>query len=167
MTTRATTAISIADLSSIAAIAAEADSAESVFAALDTLAASAIGHKLFTVMALNVEAMQVRRVYSSNPDAYPVGGWKDKRDTEWGRHVLEQGRPYIGRDADDIRAVFDDSDLILGLGLESVLNIPVRLLGRTVGTMNLLHRADYFLPGDVETGVLLAGQLAGPLAALK
>lgn len=164
MTIRSTTAISITDLAAITSLTAEAADAKEVFAAIEALADRVIGHKLFTIMALNTEKMQVRRLYSSNPDAYPVGGWKEKRDTEWGRQVLEEGRPYIGYSADDIRTVFDDSDLILSLELESVLNMPVRLFGQTIGTMNLLHRADYFQSSDVDTGALLAGHLVGALS---
>jgi GAF domain-containing protein len=115
-------------------------------------------------MAFDAHAMRVQRLYSSNPDAYPVGGVKDKRDTQWGRHVLEQGRAFIGENADDIRTNFSEHALILGLGLESVLNVPIRLLGRTIGTMNLLHRASYYSQAHLTRGFFLAGLLAGPLS---
>ena len=69
--------------------------------------------------------------------------------------------------AEDIRSNFSDHELILGLGLESVMNVPVRILGRTIGTMNLLHHADYYDVADLECGYFLAGQLVGPLCMAK
>jgi GAF domain-containing protein len=90
---------------------------------------------------------------------------KKKRDTAWGRQVLEQGEPYIGYSADDIRANFNDHEVILGLGLQSVLNMPVRIEGHTLGTMNLLHERDYYGAQDLETASLLAVMLVGPLRA--
>ena len=97
------------------------------------------------------------------PGRSATGGRKDKRDTAWGRQVLDDGRPFIGRTADDIRAHFDDHAVILGLGLESVLNVPVRLRGRTIGTMNLLHAANHYDRADLDVAFPLAGQLVGPL----
>lgn len=142
---------------------AEAKSHDEIFADVAEAADIVIGHKLFTIMVFDAEAIEVSRVYSSDPKTYPPGGKKKKRDTAWGRRVLEQGEPYIGRSADDIRANFNDHEVILGLGLQSVLNMPVRSAGVTLGTMNLLHERDYYSDQDLEIASLLAGMLAGPL----
>jgi len=142
---------------------AEASDSDAVFAIVASASDAFIGHRLFTVMAFDAPSMQVRRLYSSNPDVYPPGGSKHKRDTQWGRQVLEEGRPFVGRNAGDIRANFGDHEIILRLGLESVLNVPVRVHGRTIGTMNLLHRADYYDSADVQCAALLASQLAGSI----
>ena len=156
-------AVSLSELSDIVRTVAEAGDIESVFSAVADSANALIGHRLFTIMAFDANAMQVQRLYSTKPDAYPVGGVKDKPDTQWGRHVLKQGRPFIGENADDIRANFGDHAVILGLELESVLNVPIRLLGETIGTMNLLHRASYYSQTHLTCGFFLAGQLVGPL----
>lgn len=142
---------------------AEAGGPDAAFAAVAEAANTLIGHRLFTVMAFDADAMRVQRLYSSNPRAYPPGGRKDKRDTPWGRLVLEQGRPFIGWGADEIRANFDDHHVILGLGLDAVLNVPVRVCGRTIGTMNLLRQGEHYETADLEWGFFLAGQLVGPL----
>lgn len=155
--------MSLSDLSGIVTTIAEANDVETAFSAVSDAANTLIGHRLFTVMAFDASAMQVERLYSSKPNAYPVGNIKGKRDTAWSRRVLEQGRPYIGENADDIRANFDDHEVILGLRLESVLNVPVRLLGETIGTMNLLHRASYYSQEHLDCALFLAGQLVGPL----
>ena len=160
---RVDAAPALAALATLAQTIAEAANNDAIFAAVSETANDLIGHRLFTIMAFDAAATQVQRVYSSNPDAYPTGGRKDKRETVWGRQVLEDGRPFIGRTADDIRAHFDDHMVILGLGLESVLNVPVRLRGQTIGTMNLLHAANHYDTADLDLAFPLAGQLVAPL----
>ena len=155
--------LTVADLSELMTTVADAASSEAVFSAVAGAAETFIGHRLFTIMAFDAKAMQVQRRYSSNPEAYPPGGTKAKRDTQWGRHVLEQGRPFIGRNADDIRTNFDDHEVIFGLGLGSVLNVPIRIWGRTIGTMNLLHQTEFYSTVDLERGFIFAGLLVGPL----
>jgi len=151
-------------LAGLAATVTEAATPVAAFAAADRAACTLIGRALFTVMAFDAPAMEVQRVYSSNPDAYPPGGRKRKRDTPWGRHVLERGLPFRGAGPEDIRAHFDDHALILRLGLESVMNVPVRVCGETIGTMNLLRAAARFTERDLAAAQVLAGLLAGPLA---
>lgn len=126
-----------------------------------------IGHRLFTVMQFNPDTMEVKRCYSSNGEEYPTGGRKAKRDTAWGRHVLEEGRVFIGYDADDIRANFDDHAVIERLGLASVLNIPIRSFGRTVGTMNLLDVTGYYGEDHVPIASIVGGALADVMLYLN
>lgn len=146
-------------------ILANATGPEIAFQAASDIARDLIGHQLFTIMAFDVDAMEVERCFTSNPKAYPAGGRKQKRDTAWGRHVLTDGKYFIGYNADDIRENFDDYEVIKGLGLNSVLNVPIRCLGRTVGTMNLLDQAGFYSETHVETAEIIASSLVGVLAA--
>lgn len=126
------------------------------FAALDGAFAAIPGHRLFTVLLHDRPAGCIRRAYSNQPAAYPTGGFKPIVDSPWMRQVLGEGRPYIGRDRDDIRSVFFDHELIVSLGCESVLNIPVRWRGCVAATLNLLHAAHWYDAVDPETLVPLA-----------
>ncbi len=157
-------ALALADLANLVHAMAEANGPDQTLAVVADAANRYIGYKLITIMAFDAETMRVQRLYSSNPATYPLGGGKGKRDTEWSRHVLIEGRPYIGRTEEDIRANFDDHEVIFGLGLKSVLNIPVRIYGRTIGTMNMLHEAAFYDTPDLEWGLFLAAQLIGPLS---
>ncbi len=112
--------------------------------ALDRAFAIVPGHRLFTVLLHDRPARRIRRAYSNQPEAYPTGGFKPITDSPWMRQVLDEGRPYVGRDRDDIRAVFFDHDLIWSLGCESVLNIPVRWNGHVAATLNLLHVSHWY-----------------------
>jgi len=123
--------------------------------ALEKLSGETIGHRLFTVMRFDSERSEVLRIYSNMPAAYPAGGRKPKKVTAWTQHVLTEMKVFRGGGPADIVAAFDDHETILGLGLGSVLNIPVVFKGRCLGTMNLLHQADWYRPEDERAGLLL------------
>jgi hypothetical protein len=127
------------------------------FRALDGALAAAIGHRLFTVLRYHAATGESERLYTNQPAAYPVGGRKALNPTSWSQRVLVERRPYIGRTADAIRAVFFDHALIASLGCASVLNLPVVWDGRVLGTVNLLHEAGWYDDGDVPLGLTFAG----------
>jgi transcriptional regulator with GAF, ATPase, and Fis domain len=129
--------------------------------AIDKAVAATIGHRLFTVFAYHRGAGESERVYTNMPEAYPVGGRKPVTDSPWMQQVLWRGEPYIGRNADDIRDVFFDHELILSLGCHSVLNVPIRWRGQTVGTLNLLHQENWYDTDHVGSAQVFA-QLALP-----
>jgi hypothetical protein len=143
----------------------EAEQPRASFAALERAARWSHGHRLFTIMRHDAAAGVNRRVWSNLPEAYPVGGSKPVRETEWTRVLLREGHPFIGRYAADIRAHFADADLILSLGCESVLNLPVRWQGGVIGTINLLDRAGAYTQHHAREGQLLAA-LAVPALLL-
>ncbi len=126
--------------------AGQAGQPQVLYRALDRALGEVVGHRLFTMMVLAADGVKVRRVYSNQPDAYPVGGFKTHRQTPWGQQVLGEGKAYVGRNADDIRWAFADHERILSLGCESVLNVPVRYDGRVIGTTNLLDAAGHYRP---------------------
>ena len=118
-----------------------------------------IGHRLFTVMRFDSARSEVQRIHTSMPDAYPAGGRKQKKATKWADRVLGEMQVFRGTEPADIVSAFDDHATILGLGLGSVLNIPVVFEGRCVGTMNLLHQAGWYRADDERTGLTLAAFL--------
>jgi hypothetical protein len=133
-----------------------------VFAALADGLGATLGHRLFTALRYHSDSGETERFYSSNPDAYPVGGRKPPNPTFWTQHLLIEGKPYIGYDAHDIRAVFFDHELIASLGCAAILNLPVCHQGRVIGTLNLLHGAGWYDTGDIPLGQTFAA-LAVPI----
>ena len=136
-----------------------------LYEALDRLTERAIGHKLFTLLVVDEKKREVQRVYTSNPKSYPVGGRKPLQMTGWGEQVVVARRPYVGRNADDIKWAFFDHALIASLGLASVLNVPVIHDGRCLGTMNLLHEAGWYSDSDAPVGTVFASLLIPAFAA--
>ena len=148
-----------ADIAALAEASRGDGQPQRICVSLAGVARETIGHRLFTVMRYDPARNEVERLHSSDPAAYPVGGRKTKRDTAWSDHVLRDGKVFCANDAAGIRAAFDDHHTILGLGLASVLNIPVVFNGDVIGTMNLLHEAGWYTKADEATGLALAAFL--------
>ena len=148
-----------ADMARLANTLVAAGDPPPVYAALERLCGETIGHRLFTIMRFDPDRAEVERVHSSLPTVYPVGGRKRKKDTAWSNHVLGAMKVFRATEPAGIRAAFDDYETILGLGLGSVLNIPVVSGGRCVGTMNLLHETGWYRPQDEATGLRLGAFL--------
>jgi hypothetical protein len=125
-------------------------------------AAALLGHRLCTVMRHDAALGRNRRVFSSDPANWPVGGWKAVSDTAWSRALLAEGRPWLCRDEAEIAATFPDHALILSRGLGSSLNLPIRRGGATLGALNLLHVAGHFAEEHADRGVAWLGGLRLP-----
>ena len=133
-------------------------------AALDAAVAATVGRRLFTVLVLDEARGVSRRFYSSNPDAYPLSGEKPiRRDSEFYRLVVEQGAPRICHDRADIERAFPDHALILSLGCEGAVNVPVRWNGRTLGALNLLDRAGHYTTAQMPILGVFAALAAAPV----
>ena len=148
-------------LSAVALAHADTTQPHATFDAIDKAVASTICHRLFTIPVHHRDARESERVYTNMREAYPVGGRKPITDSPWMQQVMQRGLPYIGRNADDLRDVFYDHELIVSLGCRSVLNIPLRWQGETLGTLNMLHEENWYGDGHVELARVFA-QLAVP-----
>jgi len=108
------------------------------------------GFRLFTALALDEARGVRRRIHSSDPAGWPLGGEKPLRsgDAYHTALVLERrARLVEGREA--IAAAFPDHALILALGCECAVNLPVRQAGRVLGALNLLDRAGAYAAADL------------------
>jgi GAF domain-containing protein len=137
-----------------------------ICAAMEVVTAAVIGHRLFTIMRHDPGRCEVERVHSSNTAAYPVGGRKTKRQTAWADQVLGAMKVFRATTPEEIRATFDDHETILGLGIGSILNIPIVFEDRCLGTMNLCHEAGWYRPRDAQTGLILGPYLLSALHAI-
>ena len=123
---------------------AERNQPQAALAALQAITEETVGTLLFTVMTHDRAKVMSRRLYSSNPDAYPAGGYKPLRPTLFSRTALEERRPFSALTIEGIAEVFSDHEMIRSLGCESCCNIPVVIGDEVAGTINLLHRKGYY-----------------------
>lgn len=158
----------LASLLSVAdAIAADA-SPQAAFRAVDRAVADVLGHDLFTVLVLRDGGREVERVYSSNVDAYPVGGRKPMGSTPWGDLVITRKRSFLGPDMDAIRWAFFDHERIANLGLGSAINVSVQLGGEILGVLAVLDREGaYTTQADVDIVRALTPSLIQALLNLR
>jgi hypothetical protein len=110
------------------------------------------GPCLLTVSLLDAsrDPFRLSRIYSSDPQAYPVGGFKDKPDSAWTRQVLCLGQTHVGEGAQALARVFDDHERIAGLSLRCVINQPIVDRAQVIGTFNLLAQHEQWPPDATE-----------------
>ena len=127
-----------------------ARSAGDVWQALRDLAQVIAGHRLFTVMTVDLDAGLARRAFTDNPGAYPVSGTKPIHHDAWFDVVHGQHRTFVANTIDAIAEVFPDFELIRSLGCGSVVNLPVVLCGQLVATINMLDADHHYGPERVD-----------------
>ena len=142
--------------------ALKAGPTEALFKALERGVKETVGVKLFTLLYVAPGGKRVKRLYTNMPKEYPVGGYKEIKDTPWHTRVVREKRAWVGYNAKDIEWAYFDHELIKSLGCESAMNVPVVYSGRLLGTMNLLDAAGHYKESDVAKCEPFAALLVGP-----
>jgi len=150
------------DIEALTAGAAKSPAA--LFGAITEIARRRVDAGLVTAMRHDEADSTVERTYSSNEQAYPVGGRKVKQESDWSRHVLVECRVLVSAGDDAIRKHYNDHAIIFGLGLHSCVNVPLVNRGKCIGTLNVLRAQAEWREDDVAIvrGLGLAA-LAGTL----
>jgi hypothetical protein len=155
--------LDIADLERLAMAMRPKDQPLELFRAVHAVAAKAIGLSLFTIMSYDAEHHEVERVYTNMPDVYPLGGRKKKQGTAWARQILQDLKPFRAATSQGIREAFDDHAVMTGMGLGSILNIPIAYDGVCIGTMNLTHKEGWYTSRHESIGIVIGAFLAPAL----
>lgn len=116
--------------------------------ALGRLAAQVTGAKLVTLMT--VDDSGAERLWSNMPDVYPVSGRKPLNESYWSDVVMRDQQTFVANSIDKIAEVFPDHPLILSLGCESVMNLPIIVAGHVMGTINCLAGPGYWTTARLE-----------------
>lgn len=134
---------------------------------IDQIATALLERELLTINIFHPQHMELERLYSSNPQAYPAGGRKQKKGTPWGQHVLIEQKLFIGQGSDEIRQSFDDHETIARLGLQSIINIPISDETLCLGTLNILMTHPRIRAEHIEIAEHLAALLRPGLTHLR
>jgi hypothetical protein len=130
------------------------------FAELESALAADVGFRLFTVLAWLPERRVLRRVHTTHPREYPLGGEKTVEvDGGWLAALVDDREPWLGPDWAAVARVFADHELIASLGCGAVVNVPVVDCGRTTGVLDLLDAE-----GRYDRSSLAAAARHAPLA---
>ncbi|SMG45386.1 GAF domain-containing protein [Agreia pratensis] len=128
------------------------------------------GATLVTISTIDVDQDQMTRVYSTDPESYPVGDrekpLREAEDDPWYERVVVQQQPWVSLDVDDLRATFADYELIESLGCGAIINVPVVREGTTIGSINLLDAAGRYDLSSVDAALALAARIVPVLASL-
>ena len=109
-----------------------------------------VGHKLFTLMVIDQSEKYVERVYSNNKKIYPLLGTKPIPKNAWTKRVLVEKKEYIGTNFKQIKKLFFDYETIKSLGCGSIINLPVIKNNRVLGTLNILHKENYYTKNSLK-----------------
>ncbi|MFM0054581.1 GAF domain-containing protein [Paraburkholderia phytofirmans] len=147
----------------LAAIRQKGGNADMVWSEFERSLTDVFGQRLFTVLAYDEASSRLGRLHSNRLDINPVGGLKRVTQSRWSDQVLRRGEIFIGSTRADIKAVFSEYEVLWSIGCESVLNIPVRKNGVTLGTMNLLGEAGLYDHADIGLALVFAQLAVSPL----
>ena len=139
----------------VTALARGVDQPMATFSALCELSRDVVGHRLFTLMTFDSNTSEACRIFSNMPHDYPVSGKKPANETHWSRQVIGNGETFVANTIEEIAEVFPDYALIDSLGCQSVINIPVFVAGRFLGTINCLDEAGHYTAERVASSEAL------------
>ena len=130
----------------------------------DALAADP-GVVLFTALQWIPETSTLRRIFTSHPEAYPVGAEKTVEiSAGWLDAVIAGKKPFLAADPGDLQEVFTDVDLIRSLGCGAVINLPVLDDSRIVGVLALLDAEGTYTEKSVSTAAAVVEAHSAALA---
>ena len=127
---------------------------------ISRLLADAFGHQLFTALVYLESQQLMKRLYTSDESISPLGGFKATGNGPWSRHVLGEGKLYVASTEEDVRTVFSEAPMLIERGLQSAFNLPVRVEGRVVGSLNLLSTRHAYDQADHDLAALISGLCA-------
>jgi hypothetical protein len=105
------------------------------------------GARLVTLSAI-ADDLSSERLYTNMPEVYPLSGRKPANVTAWHDQVMVRHETFVANDYDSLSQVMFDHETIRATGCESIVNMPVVVQGRVIGTINCLGPAGHF---DAET----------------
>ena len=159
--------LTITDVTGVLAFAAETSRPLAVLEAIGALATPVLGAKGFTMFRYLPATGEVERIHSSNLVQYPLGGRKRVKDYPVNQSVLARGEVYIAKGRDDVRGTYKDYEKIFGLGVTSIMNVPVRFGGTNIGAFNLFGEAGQFDEAHAADARALAGLMVAPILAMR
>lgn len=152
-------------LSRASAVLANTTDDAALYAIVQAALAELCGLRMLTI--LRVTPAGLLRMHSSHPDVNPAQDIRSTMGDPWLQHLLATAEPELSPDADAMRSRFFDAQAMFDLGCESVLNVPVRLHGRNLGTLNLMHKADWYGPGHIAVCLPFAALLGAAWSAQR
>ncbi len=133
------------------------------FVDVERLCAQSIPFRMLTILQYQEVDGVVVRVHSSDPATYPIGGRKRLADFPTNHAAMADGDVFLAAAKDDVRRAYADHEALFALGIESILNVPVRVDGRRLGTLNLCGAEGSFGPAEVARAREAAEMLVGVL----
>ncbi|MDQ2149114.1 GAF domain-containing protein [Alcaligenaceae bacterium C4P045] len=119
--------------------------------------------RFLSVLLFAPEAGTLTRLYSSDPETYPIGGEKRVDQTPASQRALTSRTPFLANDLFEVERFYGDAQQIAAMGCGSVLNVPVHLFGTAYGSINVLGAAGAFSSAHVAYLTIIAQMCTLPM----
>ncbi len=139
----------------VRALEASENQPHTLFSALETMIRKRMPVRLFSMTIVDFGRNEARRIYTNEPEIYPVSGLKPIPSGPWSDTVLFRKEAFVANDYSGIQKNFPDHEVIRSLGCEAIINVPVVLAGRLLGTLNILGAAGSYPDECVKAAVAL------------
>ena len=157
--------LTVDDVAAIVALTGGATDRPSIYKAVEAIAAETCGFVFLTTLRSDETAGVVRRLHSSNEDAYPLAGTKPLSKITKSSQTLAAGEVFLAGTREAVKEAFFDHELIFSLGSSAIMNAPIRHAGRRLGTLNFCGEEGQYGPDEIATAKVLAGLLIPCLLA--
>jgi GAF domain len=148
--------LEMADIAAILERSKEAHAAREVYREIERISQECVGWRLMTILRYVEADGAVERLYSSDEQAYPVGGRKPLDKVALSHSAMEKGEVFLAATREEVRTAFFDHELIFSLGISAILNAPIRHGGRRLGTLNLCGEEGAYGSAEVASATILA-----------
>ncbi|MBI3506566.1 MAG: hypothetical protein HY059_17140 [Proteobacteria bacterium] len=152
-------ALTIEDIAEIVALTAAQADRQLVYKAVEKAAAETCGWVLLTTLRYDEGQQAVVRVHSSNEQAYPIGGKKPLSKIKKSHEQMNSGEVFIAPARAEVKETFFDHELIFSLGITAILNSPIHVAGRRLGTLNFCGEEGMYGAVEIRNAKILAGLL--------
>ncbi|MDA4848375.1 GAF domain-containing protein [Hoeflea poritis] len=125
---------------------AAAGAHEPLFALLADRLAARVGYELFTVLVADPSEQQLRRIFSTDEAAYPLGPADKVEPSAWFEQLFVRRQPIVAGNRAEIAQWLPDYDGFDGTATGSLINYPVVADDRTIAILNLTDRAGRYGP---------------------
>lgn len=144
---------------------AEPGQPQTVFERVDRALADTVGQVFMTVLRVRPDGLG-ERLYSNQPEAYPMPYVKGFPGNGWVEQVLQRAQPLLVRNMDEFMKVFVGRDVMESLGCGCLLNMPVIWDGKVRGTVNIGDREGRYDDETIRRAAPIVAVL-GPVMALS
>ncbi|WWC57744.1 uncharacterized protein I303_100278 [Kwoniella dejecticola CBS 10117] len=109
-----------------------------------------------TILQWIDERHALKRIYSTAPENYPVGGEKIMtKGAPWPETVVKRHEPYASYDTEELQATYVDTPYLTAMGVHQCICVPIfDKSGNTVAALNFLGAKDQWdqsiIPGMQE-----------------
>ncbi len=127
-------------------LVALADGPDALIGELNRLLLALPGVRTVTWLAAVPEQKITRRIGTSDPRHFPLGGTDPIDNGAWSRRIYVDKLPIIGNSPTEMAVYIPETAELEKLGYYSTLCMPIVIAGEARGTVNLLGDAGIFTP---------------------